>query len=73
MNNSLTLEPTAEEAIQFRQQFTQGLAEMDRLFELMARDQEDIDRLARKTQTTLVEIRAISERTDAILATLKAA
>ena len=73
MDNSLTLEPTAEEARQFRQQFTQGLAEMDRLFELMARDQEDIDRLASKTQTTLVEIRAISERTDAILATLKAA
>lgn len=73
MDNSLISEATAEEATQFRQQFTQSLAEMDRLFELMASDQKEIDRLSTSTQITLAEIRAISKSTDAILATLKAA
>ncbi len=73
MDNSLALEPTAEEAAQFQEFFQQGLREMDRLFELMARDQEAIDRLAASTRVTLAEIRAVSERTDAILAMLKAA
>jgi hypothetical protein len=71
MDNSLTLEPTTEETTQFRQRFTQGLAEMDRLFELVASDQKEIDRLSNSTQITLAEIRAISKSTDAILATLK--
>ncbi len=73
MDNSLILEPTTEEATQFRQQFTQRLAEMDRLFDMMARDQEDIDRLKTRSLATLAEIRAVSEQTDAILATLKVA
>ncbi len=73
MDNSLMLEPTAEEATQFHQQFTQGLAEMDRLFAMMARDQEEIDRLKTRSLATLAEIRAVSEQTDAILATLQVA
>jgi hypothetical protein len=73
MDNSLSLEPTAEEAAQFQDFLRQGLAEMDRLFELMAQDQEEIDRLAASTHVTLSEIRVISERTNAILATLRAA
>lgn len=73
MDKSLTLEPTTEEAATFRLFLQQGLGEMDRLHELMARDQEDIDRLAASTQRILAEIRVLSERTDVILATLKAA
>jgi len=73
MDKSLTLEPTAEESARLQEYLRQGLAEMDRLFELMAHDQEEIDRLAASTQTKLTNIKAISERTDAILATLKAA
>jgi len=73
MDKGLTLGATAEEAAQFQEFLHNGLAEMDRLFELMARDQEEIDRLAVSTQTKMANIRAISERTDAILATLKAA
>ncbi|MBV9849259.1 MAG: hypothetical protein JO250_06190 [Armatimonadetes bacterium] len=67
------MEPTAEESARLQEYLRQGLAEMDRLFELMAHDQEEIDRLAASTQTKLTNIKAISERTDAILATLKAA
>ena len=44
---------------------------MDRNFELMARDQIEIDRLAASSQANLAQIQAISEQTDAILATLK--
>ena len=72
MDTSLTAEPTAEEAAGFQEYLHQGLTEMDRLFELMARDQREIDRLAVSTQTKLMKIRALSERTDAILATFRA-
>ena len=71
MSNSLTLEPTAEEAAQFQQYLRQGLAEMDRLFELMARDQQEIDRPAVSTQAKFASVRSMSERTDAILATFR--
>lgn len=73
MEKSLILEPTVEESAAFQRYLRQGLAEMDRLFDLMAHDQKEIDRLAVSTNITLSEIRAISERTEAILATLKAA
>lgn len=71
MENSLFLEPSVDEAVKFRDFLRQGLAEMDRNFELMARDQIEIDRLAASTAKTLLEIHAISEQTDAILKTLK--
>ncbi len=72
MDNSLILEPTNEEAITFQKHLQRDLMEMDRLFDLMANDQKEIDRLASTTRVTLAEIRAISERTEAILTTLKA-
>lgn len=72
MDNSLTLELTDEEAVAFQKHLQRDLTEIDRLFDLMASDQKEIDRLAFTTRVTLAEIRAISERTDAILATLKA-
>ncbi len=72
MDNSLTLEPTDEEAITFQKHLQSDLTEMDRLFGLMANDQKEIDRLAFTTCVTLAEIRAISERTEVLLATLKA-
>lgn len=72
MDNSLTVEPTDEEAVTFQKHLQRDLTEIDRLFALMANDQKEIDRLAFTTRVTLAEIRAISERTEAILATLKA-
>jgi hypothetical protein len=71
MSNSLLLEPTAEEAMELQTNFKRTMAEMDRLFKLMAHDQEEIDRLAARSQSTLAEIRAVSERTEAILASLR--
>ncbi len=71
MNSSLTLEPTADEAQEFKEFLQQGLAEMDRLFALMAKDQKEIDRLAASTTITLLEINAIQQRNTKILATLK--
>jgi len=71
MGKSLTFEPSVDNAESFRKFLQQGLAEMDRNFELMARDQVEIDRLAVSTAKTLAEIHALSEQTDAILATLK--
>jgi len=71
MNDSLTMEPTAAEAEEFKKFLQQGLAEMDRLFALMAEDQKEIDRLAVSTAITLSEIDAIQERNDKIIATLK--
>ena len=71
MNNSLAMEPTAAKAEEFRQFLQQGLAEMDRLFALMAEDQKEIDRLAISSKENLRKIQAVSEQTDAILATLK--
>ncbi len=71
MENSLFLEPSAEDAAAFRDFLRQGLAEMDRNFELMARDQIEIDRLAASSQKNLAQIQATSEQTDAVLATLK--
>ena len=71
MMESLFLEPSLDEAAEFREFLRQGLAEMDRNFELMARDQMEIDRLAVNSQANLAQIQAISEQTDAILATLK--
>ena len=71
MNNSLTMEPTADEAQEFKIFLQQGLAEMDRLFALMAEDQKEIDRLAALSRENLRTIQAVSEQTDAILATLK--
>ena len=69
MENSLFLEPSAEEAAAFRDFLRQGLADMDRNFEMMARDQIEIDRLAASSQTNLAQIQTISEQTDAIFAT----
>ena len=71
MENSLSSELSVDEAVKFRDFLRQGLAEMDRNFELMARDQVEIDRLAASTAKTLAEIHILSEQTDAILATLK--
>lgn len=71
MENSLPSELSVDEAAKFRDFLRQGLAEMDRNFELMARDQIEIDRLAASSQANLAQIQAISEQTDAILATLK--
>ena len=71
MDNSLTLKPTDEEVVAFRDFLRQGLADMDRHFEMMARDQIEIDRLAASSQKNLAQIQAISEQTDAVLATLK--
>ncbi len=71
MNSSLTMEPTADEAEEFKTFLQQGLAEMDRLFALMAEDQKEIDRRAARTAVTLLEIRVMAGQTDAILATLK--
>ncbi len=71
MENSLSMDLSAEEAAKFRDFLRQGLAEMDRNFELMARDQIEIDRLAASSQANLAQIQAISEQTDAVLATLK--
>jgi hypothetical protein len=71
MNSSLTMEPSAAEAEEFKKFLQQGLAEMDRLFVLMAEDQKEIDRQAARTAVTLLEIRAMAKQTDAILATLK--
>ena len=73
MDKSLTFEPTMEESERFRVFLQQGLAEMDRQFEQMARDQIEIDRLAVSSRANLAEIQAISEQTDKILATLKLA
>ena len=47
--------------------------EIDRLYGLMARDQEDIDRLAVQARLKLTEIKSLSDRTEAMLATWKAA
>jgi len=44
---------------------------MDRNFELMARDQVEVDHLAASTAKTLAEIHVLSEQTDVILAALK--
>ena len=71
MNSSLTMEPTAAEAEEFKKFLQQGLAEMDRLFVLMAEDQKEIDRLAASSRENLEKIQVVSEQTDAILATLK--
>ena len=71
MENSLSSELSVDEAAKFRDFLRQGLAEMDRNFELMARDQIEIDRLAASSQANLAQIQATSEQTDAILATLK--
>lgn len=71
MNSSLTMEPTAAEAEEFKKFLQQGLAEMDRLFALMAEDQKEIDRLTASTAVTLSEIDAIREQNNKILATLK--
>jgi hypothetical protein len=71
MNNSLTMEPTAAEAEEFKIFLQQGLVEMDRLFALMAEDQKEIDRRAARTAVTLSEIRAMAKQSDAILATLR--
>lgn len=71
MNNTLTMEPTAAEAEEFKKFLQQGLAEMDRHFALMAEDQKVIDRLAASTANTLLEIDAIQERNSKIIATLK--
>lgn len=71
MNNSLTMEPTADEAEEFKKFLQQGLAEMDRLFALMAEDQKEIDRLAASSQANLSAIQANSEQIDAILAAVR--
>ena len=71
MDKTLIFEPAVDDAAKFREFLQQGLAEMDRNFEMMARDQEEIDRLAASSQANLAQIQAISEQTDAILATLK--
>jgi len=71
MNKTLKSVLTNDDAMAFRKFLQEGLAEMDRHFELMARDQVEIDRLAASSQANLQEIRAISEQTEAILATLK--
>ncbi len=71
MNDSLTMEPTADEAEEFKIFLQQGLLEMDRLFALMAEDQKEIDRLAASTAATLSEIDAIREHNNKIFATLK--
>ena len=73
MEKTLLLEPTAEESVQFQEQFARSLSEIDRLLALMAFDQEEIDRLKARSLSSLVEIRAVSERTDALLASLRAA
>jgi hypothetical protein len=71
MNSSLTMEPSDAEAEEFKKFLQQGLAEMDRLFALMAEDQKEIDRLAASTAITLSEIDAIQKRNTKIIATLK--
>ena len=71
MSDSLIMEPTAAEAEEFKIFLQQGLAEMDRLFALMAEDQKEIDQLAASSRANLQHIQKVSEQTDAILATLK--
>lgn len=58
MNNSLTSEQITN-ATQFREFLRQGLAEMDRLFALMAEDQKEIDLLAASSKANLLEIDVI--------------
>ncbi len=70
MNNSLTSEQITN-ATQFREFLRQGLAEMDRLFALMAEDQKEIDLLAASSKANLLEIDVIQERNSKITATLK--
>ncbi len=70
MSDSLTSEQITN-ATQFREFLRQGLAEMDRLFALMAEDQKEIDRQDARTAVTLSEIHATSKINEAILATLK--
>ena len=60
MENSLSSELSVDEAVKFRDFLRQGLAEMDRNFEMMARDQIEIDRLAASYQVNLAQIQAIS-------------
>ena len=61
--NSLTAEQVTN-TTQFREFLRQGLAEMDRLFALLAEDQKEIDRLAASLTATLSETQAIREQNE---------
>jgi hypothetical protein len=72
MEKSLMVNQTTDEPAWFQEQFQQSLAEMDHLHSLMAQDQTEIDLLAATSRDNLAEIKALSDQTEAMLATLKA-
>lgn len=59
MDEMLTLAPAPEDDAQIQQAIAQCFAEIDRLRELMAQDQIEIDRSQAETWAILAELRTI--------------
>ena len=57
MRNALLVEPTAEETAKVDSELRSLFAEMDRIDERIAKDQQETDRLKAKTKTKLAQLR----------------
>jgi uncharacterized small protein (DUF1192 family) len=57
MDKIASMEPTAEEAAKVEVELLAIFAQMDRIDERIAKDQEEIDRLKAKTKAALAQLR----------------
>jgi prefoldin subunit 5 len=73
MAETMTLEPTAAEAAELQAQISHYLAEMKRLNEQMARDQERIDTLKSESRVITAETRVLMDGLQSALSEMSAA